>query len=64
MKVQTCIVWDEATQTCTQTAWVDQSSALPVLSIADAQSIGMACALLWATAFVFRIIRKALQQFN
>lgn len=64
MKVLTCVIWDEGSQTCTQQAWVEQSSALPTLTIGDAQSIGMACALLWAVAFSFRILRKALNQFT
>ena len=59
-KVLTCVVWDEPTQTCTTQVWVDQPGLLPALSMADAYVIGLNIALVWATAFVFRLARKAL----
>lgn len=50
--------------TCAQEQWIPQPTVIPELSIADAQQIGMQIALLLAVAFVFRLIRKFLQQFN
>lgn len=53
--------YDAATQTCAAEVWVVQDEPWS-LSIADAQQIGMAFALLWATAFVFRLIRRFIQE--
>lgn len=55
---------DAQAGTCTEEIWIPQPSVVPELTIADAQQIGMEIALLLAVAFVFRLIRKFLQQFN
>lgn len=62
--VQSCAAenFDTATMTCAVPVWTPQVASLPTLSIADAQSIGMAMALLLATAFGIRIAKKALQE--
>lgn len=54
--------FDAATGTCAAEIWIPQPSIIPELTIADAQTIGVACAYLWAVAFVFRRIRKFLDQ--
>ena len=54
--------FDAATGTCAQEVWVPQMSSLPALDIEGAQAIGLACAGLWAIAWVFRRIRKFLDQ--
>lgn len=56
--------FDASAQTCAAPIFTPQASALPTLSIADAQFIGQAVALLWGTAFVFRLIRKFINQAN
>lgn len=50
--------------TCAQEQWIPQPSVIPELTIADAQQIGTAFAFLLAVAFVFRQLRKFLEQFN
>ena len=52
--------YNAATQTCAAPFYSYPESVLPTLSIADAQEIGFAFALLWATAFVALMVRKAL----
>jgi len=51
---------DTATGNCTAMIWIPQPSLLPDLSIEDAQLIGAKIALLWAVAYVFRLIRKSI----
>lgn len=53
---------DAATGTCTAPIWIPQPTLLPDLSIGDAQQIGAAVAVLFAVAFVFRRVRKFLDQ--
>ncbi|CAD7716642.1 hypothetical protein LMG31884_22660 [Xanthomonas hydrangeae] len=53
---------DTAAGTCTAVIWIPQPSLLPELTIEGAQAIGSSIAMLWATAYVFRLIRKKLQQ--
>ncbi|MGS0539354.1 hypothetical protein ACQEPV_011905 [Xanthomonas oryzae pv. oryzicola] len=53
---------DTAAGTCTAVIWIPQPSLLPELAVKDAQAIGSAIAFLWATAYVFRLIRKKIQQ--
>ncbi len=53
---------DPAAGMCTEVIWIPQPSLLPELPVEDAQAIGASIALLWATAFAFRLIRKQLQQ--
>lgn len=62
--VQTCLEsdYDAATQVCTVPIWTPQESFLPTLDLASAKEIGFAIALLWATAYVLRMCRKALQE--
>lgn len=64
--VLACDVEDLDTQagTCANEVWIPQSSALPVLTIEDAQAIGVAVAFLLAVAFVIRKIRQFLETFN
>lgn len=61
--VQKCLVadYDSATQTCTNAYWEAESTVIPALSIEGAQEIGASVALLWAIAWGFRRIRKALE---
>ena len=54
--------FDAATGTCAAPIWDADVSAIPTLSIADAQAIGLSFAGLFAVAFVFRLMRKALHQ--
>lgn len=54
--------FDTATRTCAQEIWIPQPSIVPELTVEDAQAIGLAIAGLWALAFAFRLIRKALTQ--
>lgn len=64
--VLACDVEDLDTQsgTCANEVWVPQSSALPVLTIEEAQAIGVAVAYLLALAFAIRKIRQFLETFN
>jgi hypothetical protein len=54
--------YDSATGICAAPIWIPQPSLIPELTIEDAQAIGLAFALLFATAFVFRLLRKFLLQ--
>jgi hypothetical protein len=60
-KILACVAYDEGTDTCTTQAWIDQPALLPSLTVADAQTIGVAFALLWATAYIFKLMRKVLE---
>ncbi len=53
---------DTATGNCTAVIWIPQPALLPELPIEDAQAIGAKIALLWALAYVFRLIRKKIEQ--
>jgi len=55
--------FDAGTGTCANQIWIPQPSLIPALTIEEAALIAGAFALLWATAFVFRRIRKAIDQF-
>ena len=59
-KILTCVVYDESTETCTTQVWVDQPGLLPALSIEGAYVIGLNIALVWAIAYTFRLLKKAL----
>lgn len=59
-QVWTCTEWDSATDACSVEGWADAPSAMPTLSAADGAQIGFAIALLWASAFVLRQLRKML----
>lgn len=54
--------FDAATGQCAAPFYSYQPTAWPVLSIADAQEIGAALAFLLAIAWVFRRLRKFLDQ--
>jgi hypothetical protein len=54
--------YDTTTGTCAAPYYGDPPSAIPALSIADAQTIGMECALLWATAWSIRMCKRALKE--
>ena len=54
--------FDSATGTCTAEIWIPQPSIIPELTIEGAQEIGVAVAGLLAVAFVFRRIRKFIDQ--
>ncbi|MEO7702917.1 MAG: hypothetical protein ABIZ04_27100 [Opitutus sp.] len=55
--------YNTSTQVCAAPYYgpVINSGWLPPLSIADAQSIAVAILMLWATAFIFRQIRKFIE---
>lgn len=60
--VEVCTAFD-AESVCTATAWLPyQNGVLPTLSIEAAESIGMSIALLWAGAWVIRVLKKLLTQ--
>jgi hypothetical protein len=61
-KILACVEWNDATNTCTTQAWIDQPSLVPPLTVDDARSIGFAFAFLWAVAWGIRMARKTLQQ--
>lgn len=54
--------YDATTHTCAAPFYSAPEGALPTLSIDDAQSIGLAVALLWDTAFGIRMCKRALTQ--
>lgn len=54
--------FDAATGTCAQEVWIPQQTVLPALSVEGAQAIGIKIAMLWALAFVFRRLRKFIDQ--
>ena len=63
-RVMSCLEadYDAATGTCAAPIWEAEMTALPQLSIAEAQQLGGAFALLFATAYIGRLLRRALQQ--
>lgn len=62
--VLTCRVadYDASTGVCAAPFYSAPPSLVPALSIADAQAIGLSCALLLATAWAFRVARRALER--
>lgn len=62
--VEVCTEFDSTDPTvCTASTWMPYSGgALPTLSIEDAQQIGLAFALLWATAYCIKLLKKVLTQ--
>lgn len=54
--------FDAATGTCAQEVWIPQMPSLPALTVEEAQQLGVAIALLFALAFVFRRLRKFIDQ--
>lgn len=62
MRAWVCLDWDDATQTCLAAEWAETPAAWLSLSVADAQLIGYAVAMLWSVAFGLRMARLALDQ--
>lgn len=62
--VQSCLVedYDTVTHVCSAPFYTFPASPFPQLSLQDAQAIGLQIALLWAVAWCFRALRKALQE--
>jgi hypothetical protein len=62
--VQGCYLadYDTATNTCTTVYLIPQTAGLPAMSLADAQEIGVALALLWAVAWVIRRVKRLIDQ--
>lgn len=58
MRYQTCIAWDEVTDTCTTQAWVEQPSILPPLTDAERDQLVIEIATLWGIAFTIRLIAR------
>jgi hypothetical protein len=56
--VWTCLEWDDATSTCTTEGWVAPASSWPTMTLADAQSIGLAIALIWAVGWGIRQLKR------
>ena len=54
--------FNSATGTCAQEIWIPQQAVLPALSVEEAQLIGAKIALLWAIAYVFRRLRRFIDQ--
>lgn len=54
--------FDTTTLTCASPYYAPNTTGLPALSLDDAAQIGAACALLWATAWVIRRLKKHLDQ--
>jgi hypothetical protein len=60
--VAVCTAFDEA-QACTETVWMPYASgAVPSLSIAAAQDLGLAIAGLWAIAWGIRMVKRVLNE--
>jgi hypothetical protein len=59
--VQSCAAadFDAGTMTCAAPIWTPQQSVFPALTVAEGEQIASAILLLWATAWVLRRIRKA-----
>lgn len=61
-KVLACVEWDEATQDCVTTAWVDPAPfGLPPLTGSEGAQLGAAVLVLFAVAFLLRVLRKNLE---
>jgi hypothetical protein len=62
--VQVCLEadYDAATATCTSPYYAPMEAGWPALSLEGAQEIGAACALLWSLAWVFRRLKKQIDQ--
>lgn len=60
LKVWACLEFDTASGTCTSEGWIEPPTVIPSMTVDDAQTIGMSIALLWATAFGVRMLKRAL----
>lgn len=58
MRILACTAWDEATDTCTAQAWVEQPSILPPLTDEERDSLVVEIGTLWAIAFTLRLIAR------
>ncbi len=60
--VLTCAVadYDASTSTCTAPFYSAVPSQYPTLSPDDAMAIGLAIAQVWALAYCFRLLKRAL----
>ena len=54
--------FDAVTGACAQEIWILQQTVIPALSVEGAQAVAVAIASLWALAFVFRRLRKFIDQ--
>lgn len=62
--VLTCRVadYDATAMVCSAPFYSSQMSALPTMSLADAQAIGLQIAVLWAAAYGIRMMKRALNE--
>jgi len=62
-RILTCVQWDDATQDCVTTAWVEpQTFGLPPLTESEGAQLGGAVLVLFSVAFLLRLLRKQLEQ--
>ena len=54
--------FNATTQTCAAPYWGPASTGFPALSISDAQAIASAMCPAWGTAWIFRRIKRFLDQ--
>jgi hypothetical protein len=54
--------FNASTGVCAAPFYSAPQSALPTLTIADANAIGLAVAMLWGLAFSFRMFKKAINE--
>lgn len=59
-RVQTCTNWNETTQTCDASAWVEQQPAglLPPMSLEDGEKIGDAMVFSLVLVMVVKLLLK------
>jgi hypothetical protein len=53
-RVLTCTEFDELTQECTASVWLEEPTLLPELSVEDARLIGEALLLCWLVAYLLK----------
>lgn len=58
MKVLVCTQWDDVSQTCGAQTWLDSPTAIPPLSVEDAQMIAVEILVLWGVAFGLRLLAR------
>jgi hypothetical protein len=59
-RVQTCITWNETTQTCDVSAWVEQqpTGLLPPMSLAEGKQIGDALVFALVSVMCVKLFLK------